>query len=108
MDRQGILEQLANLEHPGREELQHDHAAEAIDYQPAQAIALGVDQAISISDSIETEPLAAQLDAACNPASEESGVNRFVRVHRQDAQRDARMAVVEAPPGPLAVTMLDI
>ena len=82
--------------------------AEAIDDQPAQPVALGMDEAIGVGDGVESEPVAAQRDGRGDAAGEEGVVDGFVRIAGQHAQGDARMAVVEAAADPLAVAVDDV
>ena len=53
---------------------------EAIDDQAAQAVALGMDQAIGVGDGVEPEQVAAQPTACGDPAGEEGVVDGLVRV----------------------------
>ena len=62
---------------PAAKELQHQRRAEAIDDQAAQAVALGMDQAVGIGDGVEAESLAAQSDGPVEAAGEESVVDRL-------------------------------
>ena len=94
--------------HARGEELQHQQRSEAIDDQAAQAVALGMHQAIGVADGVETEPAAAQLDGALQAAAEEGLVDGFLGLAGQHAQGDARMAVIEAAADPVAVAIEDI
>ena len=67
---------------PGGEELQHQRRAEAIDHQAAQAVALGMDQAVGVGDGVQAEPVAAQRDGPAQPAGEEGVVDGLGRVGR--------------------------
>ena len=106
--REGRLDGRPEAIHAGGEELQHDQRPEAIDDQAAQAVALGMDQAIGVGDGVEAEPVAAQSDGLAEAAGEEGVVDRLVRIAGQHAQGDARMAVVEAAADPLPVAVENV
>ncbi len=89
MTRQGRLDGRTEAIHPRGEELQNDERAEAIDHQPTQPVALGMDEAIGVADCVESEPVAAQGDRLPDAASEESVVDRLGRIAGQHAQGDA-------------------
>ena len=64
-----------------------------------------MDDPVGVGDGVESEPVAAQFDGPADPAGEEGVVHRLGRVGGEDAETDARMTVVEAAAGPLAVAV---
>src|SRR5690606_40627452 len=75
----------------------------AVHDQAAQAVALAVDHAPGVAGVVQAQHLATQVHGLGDPAREPGGVDRHVRIGLEDAQGDARVAVVEAAsdPGPI-------
>src|SRR6266849_4730681 len=67
-----------------------------------------MNQAIRIGDEIQMEPVTSQGDTALKAAGKKRTVDDFRGVVGQDAQGDARVAVVEATPHPLVLSIDDI
>ena len=84
---QDVLNRLAQAKHAGREKLQDQRGAEAIDDQAAQAVAFGMHEAIGVGDCVEPERLPPQGDGLINALGEKSGIDGFVRVGGEQAQR---------------------
>src|SRR6516165_5341632 len=108
MGSESVLNGIAKSIHAGGEKFQDDRGTKAIDYESAQTVPFGVDQAICIADGIQAEPGAAQRDGMVQAAFEEFGINEFVLIARQDTQGNARMSVVESAADPLAVSICDV
>ena len=85
-----------------------ERVGETIDDEAGQAVAFGMDQAIRVGDRVELEHVAAQRDRFADLAREERLVDRLVGIGGQHAQRDARMAVVEAAAGEIAFAVDDL
>jgi hypothetical protein len=67
-----------------------------------------VDEPISIRDSIKLQPFAAQANRTNQAPRQERLVDHFPRIRGQHAHGDPRMAIVEAPPDPLALSVKNI
>ena len=105
VNRQSRLDGVAKAVHAGGEKLQHDDRAEAVHHETAQSVAFGMDEAIGVGHGVEAEPAAAQLDGPAEAMREKGVVDRLVTIGGEDAEGDARMAVVEAAADPLAVAV---
>ena len=92
----------------GREELDHQQIAVAVDHQPGQAVALGVHHPPGIRHRIQLQHLAAQGHRLGDLALEEGGIDRLLVILGQYPQGDARMAVVEATADPVVGGIDDI
>ena len=106
--RAAAPDQVALAEHAGREIFDHERVGEAVDDEAREAVAFGMDQAVRVGRRVELQHVAAQRDGFADLAREESLVDRLVGIGRQHAQRDARMAVVEAAAGEIAFAIDDL
>src|SRR5690606_14118212 len=100
---QGLVDPLAVAPHAGAEELHHQQVVVAVHHQAGQAVALGVDHAPGVGDLVQLQHLPAQGHGVADAALEPGRVHRDVRVGLEDAQGDARVAVVEAAADELAI-----
>ena len=97
---QRVVDPFAVAEHAGAEELDHQQVAVAVDDQSGQAVAFGMHHAPGVGDLVELEHVAAQRHRRGDLAREPGGVDGDVGIGLEDAQRDARVAVVEAAADP--------
>src|SRR5262245_50345450 len=67
-----------------------------------------MDQAIGIAHGIKPKDLPAQCDSLFDMPAEEIDVDGFVWIGGEDAQGDARMAVIEAAAYPLPAAFNDV
>src|SRR5690606_27567457 len=102
------VDPLAVAPHAGAEELHHQQVVVAVHHQAGEAVALGVDHAPGIGHLVQLQHLAAQGHGLADPAREPVRVHRHRRVGLQDAQGDARVAVVEAAADELAVHVVGV
>src|SRR5690606_10044981 len=100
---QRLVYPLAVAPHAGAEELHHQQVVIAVHHQAGPAIAFGMHHAPGIGDLVQLQHLAAQAHRRAGPALEPRGIHVHGRVGPQDAQGDARMAVVGAAADELAI-----
>jgi hypothetical protein len=67
-----------------------------------------MDQAVRVGDGIEAKQRLAQLYCPRQSPREKRLVDRLIGIGRQDAQGNARVAVVEAAANPLAVAIKNV
>lgn len=90
-------------EHRPREVLDHDRVGEAVDDEPAEAVALGVDKAVGVGGLVEGENLAAQAHRLGDSGAKELGIEPFLGILGQDPQRDLRAVAPQPSPAGRAV-----